>query len=407
MEENCGTELIVQRSLILINKINLSLFFREGRGEAMKIIVNIARVIVGILFIFSGLVKANDPLGLSYKMQEFFDVWGSYQSLHGLMQWLNNYALTFSIITITLEIVVGVAILLGWAKRFIAWLLLLLIIFFTFLTGYAVLSGKIRTCGCFGDCIPITAMQSFIKDLILFVLILIIFFGIRYIQPLFKGTIDFVLLIFSVALVLGLQWHVLIHLPFVDCLPFKKGNNLLELRKMPADAVPDKMDFTFVYKKNGEEKEFKKDQLPDSTWTFVSRKDILIERGKNNEPPIKDFFLYTVSGTDTTESLLNQPGFYYLFFIKDAKEGKEHWVKEFSSIYNFARQTHRPMYVITSQATTAQQYFNEKNNFDLPILSCDATALKTAARTDPALYLMKGPVVQQKWGWKDFDKAMQ
>src|ERR1700750_3095893 len=113
----------------------------------MRIIVNIARVIVGILFIFSGLIKANDPLGLSYKMQEFFEVWGnSFPSLHSLMIFLNDYALSFSIITITLEVIVGVALLLGWATRFFSWLLLLLIIFFTFLTGYAVLSGKIRTC---------------------------------------------------------------------------------------------------------------------------------------------------------------------------------------------------------------------------------------------------------------------
>ncbi len=116
----------------------------------MKILVNISRIIVGVLFIFSGLVKANDPSGLSYKMQEFFEVWGQYSWLHGLMQWLNDYALIFSIIMITLEIIVGVALLLGWGKRFISWLLLLLMIFFTFLTGYAVLSGKIRTCGCFG-----------------------------------------------------------------------------------------------------------------------------------------------------------------------------------------------------------------------------------------------------------------
>src|SRR6185436_13099332 len=107
----------------------------------MKILLNITRIIVGVLFIFSGLIKANDPLGLTYKMQEFFEVWGtSYPSLHSLMMFLNDYALAFSIITITLEVVVGVALLLGWATRFFSWLLLLLIIFFTFLTGYAVLS---------------------------------------------------------------------------------------------------------------------------------------------------------------------------------------------------------------------------------------------------------------------------
>src|SRR5918997_487631 len=107
----------------------------------MKYLLTISRIIVGLLFIFSGLVKANDPLGLSYKMQEFFEVWG----MHGL----NEFTLAFSITMIAFEIIAGVAVLIGWKFRLFSWLLLLLILFFTFLTGYAVLSGKIRECGCF------------------------------------------------------------------------------------------------------------------------------------------------------------------------------------------------------------------------------------------------------------------
>ena len=371
----------------------------------MRTIVNIARIIVGVLFIFSGLIKANDPLGLSYKMQEFFEVWGTYPSLHSLMLFLNDYALSFSIITITLEVIVGVAILLGWGVRFFSWLLLLLIIFFTFLTGYAVLSGKIKECGCFGNCIPLTAMQSFIKDIILFVLILIILIGAKYIRPLFRGGANFLVLFGAILLVLGFQWSVHRRLPLFDCLPFKKGNNLIELRKMPADAIADKMDFKFVYEKNGEKKEFNKDQLPDSTWTFVSRKDIVIEKGKNNEPPIKDFFLNTISGTDSTEAILNTPGEYYFFFIKDVAKDTASWLDDFKKVYNVAKQNNRPIYIIASQASSAQQFFNEKNNFNLPVLSCDATALKTAARTDPQLYLMKGPIVQKKWGAAAIERA--
>ena len=222
----------------------------------MKVIVNAARFLVGVLFIFSGLVKANDPLGLSYKMQEFFDVWGRNASLKGIMVQLDNYALPFSIIMITLEIIVGVGILLGVWKKFFNWLLLFLIIFFSFLTGYAVLSGKIATCGCFGDCIPLTALQSFIKDLVLFALILLLFFGVNHIKSFLSSSINFLILSVSMVLVLGFQWYVLRHLPVIDCLPYMVGNNLIELRKMPTDAVPDKKDFKFFYKKNGQEQEF-------------------------------------------------------------------------------------------------------------------------------------------------------
>src|SRR5665647_3954562 len=178
----------------------------------MKLLVNIARVLVGVLFIFSGLVKANDPLGLSYKMQEFFEVWAQHPSLTAAMRHLSDYALPFSIIIITLEIMVGVGILLGTWKNFFSWLLLLLIIFFGFLTGYAVLSGKISTCGCFGDCIPLTSLQSFIKDLILFVLTLIILFGRKYINPILTPGINLFILLISTFLVLGFQRNVLRHM---------------------------------------------------------------------------------------------------------------------------------------------------------------------------------------------------
>lgn len=132
----------------------------------MKTFVNIASIIVGVLFIFSGLVKANDPLGLSYKMQEFFEVW----EMHNL----NQYTLAISITMIAFEIIAGVAVLLWWRMKLFGWLLLALIVFFTFLTGYALFSGKIRECGCFGDCIPLQAHHSFIKDIILLALIVLI-----------------------------------------------------------------------------------------------------------------------------------------------------------------------------------------------------------------------------------------
>src|ERR1700689_359737 len=146
----------------------------------MKILMSIVRAIVGVLFIFSGLVKANDPLGLSYKMQEFFEVWN--------FHWLDNYTLAFFLVMIVFEIIAGVAILLGWRMKLFSWLLLLLIIFFSFLTGYAYLSGKVRECGCFGDCIPLTAGQSFAKDLILLVLIVFLFSVRDRIRPVLPPT---------------------------------------------------------------------------------------------------------------------------------------------------------------------------------------------------------------------------
>lgn len=373
----------------------------------MKLLVNFARICVGVLFIFSGLVKANDPLGLSYKMQEFFEVWALNPGFKNTMDWLHNYALSFSIIMITLEIVVGVGILLGIWKRFFSFFLLLLIIFFSFLTGYAVFSGKIATCGCFGDCIPLTAMQSFIKDMILLVLILVIFLGVRYIKPVGTIAANTVILFMASCMVLAFQWYVLRHLPVIDCLPFKKGNNILALRKMPADAVPDKKDYIFTYKKNGTEQKFKRDAIPDSTWEFVNREDVIIEKGKNNEPPVKDFYLTTLDGNDSTDALLSYTPQYYLLFIKDIPEKTETWYSFFEALMKKANNVHAPVYVITSQVSAATTFFNELHKNNLQVLSLDATSLKTAARTNPALYMMNGPVVADKWGWADFKDALK
>ncbi|MDE3213915.1 MAG: DoxX family membrane protein, partial [Bacteroidota bacterium] len=335
----------------------------------MKYLVNITRILVGTLFIFSGLVKANDPLGLSYKMQEFFDVWARNPGLSHLMHWLDRFSLPFSIIMITLEVIVGVAILLGVWKKFFSWLLLLLIIFFGFLTGYAVISGKIATCGCFGDCIPLTALESFIKDLILFGLVLIIFFGVRHIRPVFRPGVNFFLLTVSVVFVLGFQNYVLKHLPVWDCLPYKVGNNLIELRKMPADAVPDKKAFRFYYQKNGVVKEFSESNLPDSTWQFVRREDFVVQKGKDNEPPVKDFYLTTQSGVDSTEGVLNTPGSYYMFFVRNLSSGTDRWIDHFVSIYKEARQQQEPIFIIATDPDKASHFFNQENHYNLPVLS--------------------------------------
>ena len=372
----------------------------------MKVLVNTARIIVGVLFIFSGLVKANDPLGLSYKMQEFFDVWSRTPSLTGMMHFLYDYAFSFSVITITLEIIVGIGILLGYRKKFFTWLLLVLIVFFTFLTGYAALSGKIATCGCFGDCIPLTSMQSFIKDLVLVVLILILLFGQKYITPPLSTAFNFIILLFSTLAVIFFQWWVLRYTPLVDCLPFKKGNNVLELRKMPADAIPDIKDYVFIYSKNGENKEFSLKDLPDSSWQFVSREDVIVQKGSNNEPPIKDYSLMTLSDFDSTEAILNVDKDYYLFYIKNAEKHQDRWLGNFTSLYEKAKTTDTPIYIISPQAQATNEYFNVKNNFGLTVFSMDGTAFKTAARTEPELYLMHGPVVINKWGWAQMKKAM-
>jgi uncharacterized membrane protein YphA (DoxX/SURF4 family) len=367
----------------------------------MKIFLSIARFVVGVLFIFSGLVKANDPLGLSYKMQEFFEVWH--------WDFLNSYTLAFSIAMIAFEIIAGVAVLVGWQMRLFSWLLLLLIIFFTFLTGYAYLSGDIRECGCFGDCIPLTAGQSFMKDIFLLVLIGIIFRYRNTIKPVTVTSISLVTLFFTAIFSFTFQWYVLQHLPVVDCLPYKVGNNIPEKMQIPAGAIPDSTVISFVYLKQGKEIEFTSAEFPedfdDSLYKFVRRYDKVIRKG-NAMPKIKDFALHTFYNNDTTQALLSQDRYQLYLFLKD-DYNKSEWPGDMEEIMKTARNKHIPGFLVTSIAleelygTQTLPLFNQL----LP-LRCDAVAIKTAARANPTLYLVKNGTIYGKWSYADLNKAM-
>lgn len=351
----------------------------------MKTFITLIRWTVGLLFIFSGLIKANDPLGLSYKMQEFFEVWG--------MHFMNPYTLGLSLLMNIFEVLAGVALIIGWQMKWFSALLLLLIIFFTFLTGYALFSGKIKTCGCFGDCLPLTPTQSFIKDLILWVLIVIIRFSLRSIQPLFSTRLSLLLLSIAVIGTAAAQAYVLKNNPFVDCLPYRQGNNLLEKMKTPAGAIPDSFAIDFTYLHQGKKVTFDADHFPDdfdSTYQFVERTDRLVKKGNGLEAAIKDFSLQTLGGTDTTTALLSTSGNYLLVFAQNCRDVAE-WREKYEEVRTAALQKGIPVLLVTADASEAATIFSGHS-----ILKGDATVIKTAARVVPTYFLMEGGTVRKK-----------
>ncbi|MBI1342785.1 MAG: DoxX family membrane protein [Terrimonas sp.] len=358
----------------------------------MKIILHIARFFVGILFIFSGLVKANDPLGLSYKMQEFFDLWG--------MEAFNHLTLSLSLVIIAFEIIAGVAVLLGWRFRLFSWLLLLLIIFFTFLTGYAYLSGKFKNCGCFGDCIPISAYTSFIKDIILLVLIVGLFINRKKIQPIFSSGLNMALMLTAVLGSIILQWYVLNFLPVFDCLPFKKGNNIAEQLKTPPGAVTDSFAIRFIYEKNGKEFEFSPSELPADfkTYTYKDRIDKLVRKG-NAEPPLKGFSLSGETKTDSTQVVLNER-YAILLFVEDLSKFSAARQEECRSVFELALKKNLPFYMVTTNIATAKEKLAGTVLANIQVFTCDFTAIRTAARTNPCYYLLSKGTVVNKWSAK-------
>jgi uncharacterized membrane protein YphA (DoxX/SURF4 family) len=394
----------------------------------MKIAINIIRVVVGLLFIFSGLVKANDPFGTAYKMEEYFEVWTTdlttstfflKDALMNLFHFLNGHTLFLSVTMNAFEIIAGAALLLGWRMKLFSWLLLLLMVFFTILTGYTYKTGRPTNCGCFGDCIKITPEYSFYKDLLLSALILIILFARKHIKPLFAPRLNTGLMLLATVFSFGLQWYALRYLPPVDCLPFKRGNSIPEKMKMPANAVPDSIVMTFVYEKQGKKVEFTADKFPadfnDSLYKFVSRYDKLVRKGKNNEPPIKGFSLTSANSidsigtqniSDSTEVILSQPNALLLF--NTILPGKDPaWKNDLLAVYSEANKMGIPFYFVTTNRDSANTIYSQMGFKNIAVLSCDFTAIRTAARSNPTLYYIKRGTVAAKWSYANLDEAIK
>lgn len=354
----------------------------------MKILVNISRWLVGLLFIFSGLIKANDPLGLSYKMQEFFEAWH--------LPFLNSISLGSSIIMNILEIVAGIAIIIGYQSKFFTRLLLLLIVFFTFLTSYVLFSGKITACGCFGDCVPLTPIQTFTKDIILLLFIIFITFEYKKIQPLFAHKISKNIIIISILLVSFLQWYVLNHLPFLDCLPYKKGNNILQQMQAPPNSYPDSVVIFYNYKKDGKMIKIDASHFPDdfdSTYVQIGDEEKIVVRKGNNTPKIVDFTLSKLNDNiNIATEILNQDKKYVMILVKNFPN-KPNAISDFLNLEVLQElQKQYPIYIVTSDVVNARNLFLK----DVEFLKLDATVLKTAARVNPTYFLMDGASILKK-----------
>lgn len=353
----------------------------------MQNFIKIIRWSVGLLFIFSGLIKANDPLGLSYKMQEFFEVWG--------MIYFNDYTLALSLIMNTLEILAGVALLIKFPYKQTLWLLLGLIVFFTFLTGYALFSGKIKTCGCFGDCIPLTPQTSFIKDIILFICIIILLFTQKKVKAIMHPGVGVSILLITTFLVGYGQKQALTHLPLIDCLSYKQGNDINEKMKIPDGAVSDSVTIMMEFEKEGKKYFFDANNFPtdfDSTYVYIDRKEVVVSKGNGLKAGIGDFTLTTLSGLDTTQKIFKTPIPYVLVFagyVDSSIPWNEMIVK--------LREKYKLIYIVTADKAGAIQSLPGLN-----VLIGDITMIKTAARVWPTIFVMNGSTIMQKITYQDY-----
>src|SRR5690554_1171347 len=264
----------------------------------MKYVVGLARIIVGVLFIISGLIKLNDPVGFSFKLNDYF----APEVLD--LGFLVPYALLIAIVLVIVEVLLGISLLLGYCRKLTLWSLLLMIVFFTFLTFYSAYFNKVTDCGCFGDALPLTLWESFTKDVVLLVLILILFFGRNYIRPFFTRTGGGWILFGSLVLCLGMAWYVLHNLPIIDFRAYKIGVNIQEGMSVPENAPQPIFEYSWKFMVNGVEQVITTNgDYPQVDGEFLEVNTKMIQEGYT--PPIHDFTMER-DGEDYTSQFLEE-----------------------------------------------------------------------------------------------------
>ncbi|WP_299254586.1 BT_3928 family protein [uncultured Lacinutrix sp.] len=361
----------------------------------MKYLVHICRLLVGGLFIFSGLIKLNDPLGFSYKLQEYF----SSEVLN--LPSLDPYALGISVFVVVLEVVLGVFLLIGYKRKFTIWMLLGMIVFFTFLTFYAAYFEVVKDCGCFGDFLPLKPWESFTKDLILLILILVLVAGIKHIKPIFGKFPTTILALLGFVGSLWFGYHVLMHLPTWDFRAYAVGKNIAEGMAIPEDAQKAEQEYTWTFNVGGENVDFVTDgSYPTVDGEYVSvETKILVEA---YDPPVKDFSIETDDEDFTTKFLAED----HLIMVVayNLEKANEQGLKNIKKVTDKAIEKGYTVIGLSSSGDEDKQYAKEKYGFDFDFYLCDEKALKTVVRSNPGILKLEKGTVMQKEHFNDAEE---
>jgi uncharacterized membrane protein YphA (DoxX/SURF4 family) len=423
-------------------------------NNLLKIVTDFARYAVGILFIFSGIVKANDPLGFSYKLEEYFEEFAKLGEYVGFLEpffhLCKDYALPQAIFIVILEVVLGVAILVRFRVKIVSWLLLLLILFFTMLTFASAYFGIVKTCGCFGDAIPLTAWESFYKDLVLLVLILIIFIRQKAISLSETGVNDFILAAVGLLVMLklshGLDWYfpfnftlavfalffgirlvehikaplyvtmlsflamgffsfyTYSYLPVKDFLAYAEGKSIAEGMK----GVPDKLKYFYILKNKstGELEEFEK--FPENyqdKYEYVEARTEIVEKGI--EPAILDFAIMNAEGDDLTDDFLSSDSYTFFWISYDLDMALLQVQPRANELAKAIQQDGHRFVGLTASVPDKAMAFAHENNAPYSFLFCDQIVLKTIMRSNPGLMLIREGVVIGKWHANDLPSIDQ
>jgi uncharacterized membrane protein YphA (DoxX/SURF4 family) len=358
----------------------------------MKVLVGLTRLFVGILFIISGLIKLNDPVGFSFKLKDYF----APEVLN--LEFLAPFALVIAIFVVIYEVLLGVMILIGYAKKFTLWSLFLMIVFFTFLTFYSAYFNKVTDCGCFGDAIKLTPWESFTKDIVLLVMIIILYVGRKHITPLFSKNIRSIVVFASFLGSLAFGYFVLQHLPVVDFRPYKIGANITEGMTVPENAPEALFEYAWKFDVGGTEKIVTTSgDYPNVEGEFISVDTKEIQAGY--EPPIHDFTIER-DDTDYTTQFLTTDNLIVVIAYNLSNSEKEGYAN-IKQVTDAAIKNGYEVIGLSASSKSVMDELTDENELNFKFYFCDETTLKTIVRSNPGILELQKGTVLQKLHWND------
>lgn len=356
----------------------------------LKMTVNLCRIIVALTFIFSGFVKAIDPIGLQYKLQDYLGAIG----IPGFLpDWM---LLIMAVLLAAVEFCMGIFLLFAIQRRLISKLIVVFMSIMTLITVWLVVANPVKDCGCFGDALHLTNTETLVKNIILLGCSIVIMQRPLAMFRFISESNQWIVINYTIVFIFVCSGLSLYYLPLFDFRPYRIGTNIPRGMEIPKDAEQPQFETTFIMEKGGQRKEFTLNDYPDSTWKFIDSKTVQVKEGYI--PPIHDFSIADrETGKDLTDSVLRHKGYTFLLIAPYLERADDSNFGDIDQLYEYAQTYNIPFYCLTASTAKAIQRWKDITGAEYPFCITDETTLKTIVRSNPGLLLLKDGTIINKW----------
>ena len=354
-----------------------------------KVLVNSCRLVLAVTFILSGFVKAVDPLGTQYKLNDYLE------AMHLDAMVPDLATLAGSVLLAAMEFCLGVFLLFAIHRRLVSRLLVLVMGIMTALTVWIYIADPVSDCGCFGDAVVLTNGQTLLKNIILLAAAIVVALWPLDMMRFISKTNQWIVINYTAVFILIIEGYALYDLPQFDFRPYHVGANIMKGMEIPEGAEQPEFETTFIMEKNGERREFGLDNYPDSTWTYIDTKTIQTKQGY--VPPIHDFSMTSLDGEDLTEEILTNQGYTFLLVSPHLEDADDSQLDLINQVYEYAEDNGYPFYCLTASGVQGINRWRDITGAEYPYCLTDETTLKTVIRSNPGMILLKDGTIIRKW----------